>query len=153
MQINYRYLITCFLLVLLPLQAMASAVISSCSGNVHCSMMQGKSHCCCGAGCLAAIKKNLMAAKNQQKADSQIEVQNHAQSEISLSSTNHDMDGWQSIGCKMNFICAAGLTFLTAQSFSLLPFSHLQEMISVSTQDRYISFIPEGLQRPPQANV
>ena len=150
-----HYFFACFLLMLLPFQAIASVMVSSCAGQMHCKLMQGKAHCCCTSGCIAAIKKNLTPMKGE-KGMQQIGAQQEfaASGDLQLGLPSIDQHGHiQQFGnCDMSFVCTA-LPFVVLPVVSLVFPSHLQEVTGLLAQDSYISFISDGLQRPPQQHA
>jgi hypothetical protein len=149
MRFKFPYLIACFLLVLLPFQVIASVMVLPCSGKqMHCQLMSGKQHCCCLGGCVAAIKKNL----KQRAGDHQFSQAGEDQS-IYSSSLHDKNQAQQSAGCDMQFICAATFPFLSFPATNWALPTHLQEMLGSSASNSYNSFIPDGLQRPPQISV
>lgn len=149
MRFKFPHIIACLLLVLLPLQVIASVMVSPCSGKqIHCQLMSGKQHCCCLGGCVTAIKKNLKQGAGVYRFAQSTEDQQF------YSSSLHDKNQPQQLaGCDMKLICAATFPFLNFPASSWVLSENLQEMVGISVANSYNSFIPDGLQRPPQISA
>jgi hypothetical protein len=110
---------------------------------------------CCLGGCIAAIKKNLSRGQvkgEYHRGEHQLAQSDSDQQQIAASSPKvHHVS--QVVDCDMQLICAATFPFLTLSSNTLALPTDLQEVPVSSVPESYNSFIPDGLQRPPQVSA
>jgi hypothetical protein len=124
MRPDIRRLIACTLLMLVPLQAMATVAARSCAaGMANCCEMPAD-NMDCRAGAMAA--------------------------EPTQSPTTHQDDQGQSQNsCSMGACCAAMCQLLTLPAALPIPFRGGLAILAAAFSSHFLSFIPEGLQRPP----
>lgn len=124
-----RHLIACFLLVLLPLQAMASlagyACVSSMAGAQAALVQQGDH---CEHGLSSPAMDNQAADGNAQQA-------------------GHDQN---SSPCGMHAGCAAMGAAVILPAAHHFPLDPATVKLGAAVSSDYTSFVPEGLQRPPR---
>jgi hypothetical protein len=122
MSTDIRRLVACALLMLLPIQAMASVAARSCAMANCCEMAAANMDCCAGA---------IGAESTQSPA------------------THHGDQGQSSNSCGMGACCTAMFQLLKLADSQPIPFRAGLTILAAAFSSHFLSFIPEGLQRPP----
>jgi hypothetical protein len=122
MRPDIRRLVACALLMLLPIQAMASVAARSCPMANCCEMAADNMDCCAGAT-----------------------ATDPAQSPM----PHHGDHGQKPDSCGVGACCAAMCQLLALPASQPIPFRGGLAIIATAFSSHFLSFIPEGLQRPP----
>jgi hypothetical protein len=133
MSSTLRRFIVYLLLVLLPIQAMASLLTHSCAGNMpHCHEMKSIDGCC----------EHGKPSRGSHHVD--------ATAHDGMSHNGNDHNDQHAASCGMGTTCAviAPMAVLPSTSMTLPTASNAPPHVFVLSA--YTSFISDGLQRPPQ---
>jgi hypothetical protein len=122
MSLKFRSLVACLLMLLLPLQGMASAaglrVMSDCPMRMT------------------------MAAEAAEHGDHATLTDQHA--------THGDHHSKGGLSCDMGMTCPALGALAMVSASTPLPAVAANGVVQATVEPLYISHVPEGLQRPPQ---
>jgi hypothetical protein len=121
---DIRRLVACALLMLLPIQAMASVAARSCTGAMaNCHEMAAANMDCCADGTPT----------------------DPAQSSV----THHGGPGQYPDSCSMGAGCAAMCQLFALPASQPVALRVGLAILATDYSSHFLSFIPEGLQRPP----